>query len=90
MPFRACTVTFRDSDGVFQTAKVDAETTFEVAALALKFWSARYFVNGPDKRAVPEVEVDRPARMIASVKMSTLLDWLYKRKPMAPEEAARI
>jgi hypothetical protein len=37
MPFRACAVTFKDSDGVLQTAKVDAETAFEAAALALKF-----------------------------------------------------
>jgi hypothetical protein len=34
MPFRACTVTFRDHDGVLQTAKVNAETAFEAAALA--------------------------------------------------------
>ncbi len=90
MPFRACTVTFRDSDGVLQTAKVDAESAFEAAALALKFWSTRHFVKGPGKRTVLEVEVERPARMIVSVKMTTLLDWLYKRKPKTPEEAARI
>jgi hypothetical protein len=90
MPFRACTVTFRDDDGALQTAKVDAETAFEAAALAMKFWSTRHFVKGPGKRAVLEVEVDRPARMIVAVKMSTLLDWLYKRKPKTPEEAARI
>jgi hypothetical protein len=29
MLFRACTVTFQDSDGVLQTTKVDAETAFE-------------------------------------------------------------
>jgi hypothetical protein len=62
MPFRACTATFRDHDGVLQTAKVDAETSFEAAALALKFWSTRQFVKGPGKRAVLEVEVDRPVR----------------------------
>ena len=39
MPFRACTVTFRDSDGVLQTAKVDADTAFAAAALAMKFWT---------------------------------------------------
>jgi hypothetical protein len=58
--------------------------------LALKFWSTRHFVKGPGKRAVLEVEVDRPARLIVAVKMSTLLDWLYTRKPKTPEEATRI
>jgi hypothetical protein len=90
MPLRACTVTFRDHDGVIQKAHVDAETAFEAAALALKFWSTRQFVNGPGKRAVLEVEVDRLARRLVAVKMSTLLDWLYKRKPKTQEEAARI
>jgi hypothetical protein len=90
MPFRACTVTFRDRDGVQQAAKVDAETAFEAAALALKFWSTRHFVKGPDKRAVLEVEADRPARRLVAVKVSTLLNWLYVRKPKTAEEAARI
>ena len=90
MPFRACTVTFRDRDAVQQTAKVDAETAFEAAALALKFWSTRHFVKGPGKRAVLEVEADRPARRLVAVKVSTLLNWLYVRKPKTPEEAARI
>jgi hypothetical protein len=90
MPFRACTVTFRDHNGIRQEAKVDAETAFEAAGLALKFWSTRQFVKGPGKRAVLEVEVDRPARLLVAVKMSTLLDWLYKRNPKTPEETARI
>jgi hypothetical protein len=49
-----------------------------------------HFVKGPSKRAVLEVEIDRPARMIVAVKMTTLLDWLYKRKLKTPEESARI
>src|SRR5229473_589597 len=90
MPFRVCTVTFRDHDGVRQEAHVDAETAFEAAALALKFWSTRHFVKGPGKRAVLDVEVNRPARRLVEVKVSTLLDWLYVRKPKTPEEDARI
>jgi hypothetical protein len=90
MPFRACTVTFRDHDGVIQKANVDAETAFEAAALALKIWSTRHFVKGPSKRAVLEVEVNRPARRLVAVKVSTLLDWLYKRKRKTPEDATRI
>jgi hypothetical protein len=45
MAFRACTVTFRDDDGVLQTAKVDAETAFEAvlpvadAGLQGRWWS---------------------------------------------------
>ena len=70
MPHRARIVTFRDHDGVRQEAKVDAETPFEAAALALKFWSTRQFVKGPSRRSVLEVEVSRPAHMIVEVKMS--------------------
>jgi hypothetical protein len=90
MPFRACTVTFRDHDGVQQIAKVDAETAFEAAALAMKFWSTRQFVKGPGRRAVLEVAVNRPAHLIVEAKMATLLKWLYERKPKTPEEAAHI
>src|SRR5258708_4271098 len=90
MPFRACTVTFRDRSGVRQVAHVDAETAFEATALALKFWSTRHFVKGPSRRAVLEVEVERPARRLVEVKMSTLLAWLDERKPRTAEEAARI
>jgi len=75
MPFRACTVTFRDHDGVRQEAKVDAETAFEAAALALKFRSTRHFVKGPSRRAVLEVEVYRPARRLVEAKESQLLEW---------------
>ena len=70
MPFRVCTVTFRDHNGVRQEAHVDAETAFEAAALALKSWSTRNFVKGASRRAVLEVDVDRPARLIVSVKVS--------------------
>jgi hypothetical protein len=74
--------------------EVDAETAFEAAALALKFWrrrwSTRHYVKGPGTRAVLEVKVDRPARRLVAVNVSTLLDWLYERTPKTPEEAARI
>jgi hypothetical protein len=90
MPFRACTVIFRDHHGFRQEAHVDAETAFEAAALALKFWSTRHFVKGPSRRAVLEVEVNRPARRLVEVRVSTLLSWLYERKAKTPEEAARI
>jgi hypothetical protein len=88
-PFRACRVSFVER-AQRHVAEVDAETTYEAAALVLKFWRTRRFVKGPSSRAVLEVEVDRPARLLVAVKMTRLLDWLYKLKPKTPEEAARI
>jgi hypothetical protein len=89
MPFRECSVSFVER-GVRHEARVDAETAFEAAALALKFWSTRTFVKGPSRRATLEVEVDRPARLLVEVKVERLLRWLYYDTPKSPHEAARI
>jgi hypothetical protein len=34
--------------------------------------------------------VNRPAHLLVEVKVSTLMAWLYERKPKTPEEATRI
>lgn len=88
-PFRACRVSFV-ARGVEYVAEVDAETAFEAAALALKFWSTRRFVKGPSRRATLIVEINRPARLLVEVPVAKLLDWLYVKPPKSPAQKARI
>jgi hypothetical protein len=90
MAFRECIVSFRDRHGISYNTKVDAETAYEAAALALKYWSRCRYVDGPDKTATLLVEVNRPARLLAQVKMPVLLKWLYVSPPKTDAEAARI
>jgi hypothetical protein len=71
-------------------AHVDAETAYEAAALALKFWSTRRFVKGPRRQATLEIEINRPARLLVHVQVGSVLDWLYVHKPKAGAEAARV
>jgi hypothetical protein len=90
-PYRQCVVSFTERGGVFpQKAHVEAQTAFEACALAVKYWRSCHYVKGPSKHAALEVEINVPARKLVAVRMSVLLDWLYKRPPKNPEEAARI
>lgn len=90
MSFRECLVSFRDRHGIQCETRVDAETAFEAAALALKFWSTRRYVDGPGRQATLLVEIKKPAPLLVEVQMKTLLHWLYVRPPKTIDEAARI
>jgi hypothetical protein len=90
MPFRECAVSFRDRHGILYETKVDAETAFEAAALALKFWSTRRFVKGPGRHTTLLIEINRPARLLVEVRVSRVLDWLYVKAPKTPTEGSRI
>mgnify|MGYP001182371589 CR=1 FL=1 len=83
MPFRACIVTF-EHHGQRHVAHVDAETVYEAAALALKFFSTRRFIKGPRRTAVLTVETTKPAYYLAEVKVGVVLDWLYERASPTP------
>jgi hypothetical protein len=74
MAYRACTVSFVDR-GMLRQAKVDAETMYEAAALALKAFGQKPRVHGPSRNTVLEVAVDTPPSM--KVKVGAVLDWLY-------------
>jgi len=89
MPFRACKVSFVER-GQRHSVDVDAESTYEAAALALKRFHASTFIKGPSRHATLEVEVDRPMRFLAHVKVEKVLHWLYRREPKNEAEAARI
>jgi hypothetical protein len=86
MPHRSCTVSFRERGQRYE-AKVEAETVYEAAVLALKQWDAARFVNGPGKNAVLEVEVVAPRTF--KVPMSDVLAWLYSRPARTKEEKER-
>jgi hypothetical protein len=90
MPFRECVVSFRDRHGMLCETRVDAETAFEAAALALKFWNTRRYIEGPGRHATLLVEIRKPAQRLIEVKVTSLLNWLYVRAPKTAEEATRI
>jgi hypothetical protein len=90
MAFRECVVSFRDHHGLLAETRVDAETAFEAAALALKFWSRCRYIDGPGRHATLLVEINKPAQLLVEVKMAKLLHWLYVRPPKTTEEAGRI
>ena len=89
MPFRACKVSFLD-EGQRHSVDVDAESTYEAAALALKRFSVSTFIKGPGRHATLEIEVDRPMRFLTRVKVEAVWHWLYRREPKNDAEAARI
>lgn len=86
MPHRACTVSF-DARGVRYEAKVDAESTYEAAVLALKQWDARRYVKGPSRATVLAIEVAAPR--VVRVRMADVLDWLYHRPSKTRAEHER-
>ena len=90
MSFRECVVSFRDRHGMLYETRVDAETAFEAAALALKFWTTRRYIDGPGRHATLLVEIKKPAHLLVEVQMKKLLHWLYVRPPKTHEEALRV
>jgi hypothetical protein len=88
--FRECTVSFRDRHGISCETRVDAETAFEAAALALKFWGTRRYIAGPSRHTTLTIEINKPARRLIEVKVAKLLDWLYVKTPKTPAEAVRV
>jgi hypothetical protein len=90
MPFRACIVSFADKHGVKRSVDVDAETAYEAAALALKAFEQRRYLKGPNRHATFEIEINKPARLLIEVKVSSVLRWLYERTPKNDAEAERV
>jgi hypothetical protein len=88
MAFRACTVSFV-YHGQRHEARVDAETVYEAAALALKFFGTRRYMKGPRRGTVLTIETTRPAAFLAEVKVGVVLDWLYERPSQDEVTAAR-
>ena len=85
MSFRTCTVSFVER-GQRHTARVDAESAFEAAALALKYFEHQR-LRGPSRHAVLELEIEAPRRL--TLKVSDVLTWLYEKPGQTPEQAAR-
>jgi hypothetical protein len=88
MPFRACTVSFVER-GQRHSAKVDAETVYEAACLALKAFHHMHYVKGPGRAATLEIETDKPARFLMELKVEDVLDWLYYRPARTPATKER-
>lgn len=74
MTVRACTVSFVER-GKRHEAKVDAETAYEAAVLALKQFQSSRYIHGPSRHAVLEIEVVAPKRI--QLKVGDALTWLY-------------
>lgn len=86
MPFRACTVSFVHHGQRFE-AKVDAESAYEAAVLALKAFSHRHYVKGPAKSDVLEIRVETP--MTVRLKAGDVIKWLYDKPGRTREQKAR-
>lgn len=86
MPFRACTVSFVE-DGCRHVANVDAESAYEAAVLALKYFQHQRHIKGPHRHAILELEVSAPLRL--KLKVSDVLAWLYKHPAATPAQRVR-
>lgn len=83
MPYRPCTVSFL-SQGRREEAKVDAQSTYEAACLALKQWSTVRHLKGPGRHDVLEIEALAPLRV--QVKVGAVLAWLYENPGRTEEQ----
>src|SRR5262249_55059854 len=86
LAFRSCTVSFIERGQRFE-AKVDAETAYEAAALALKQFGHGRHARSPGRNAVLDIEVTAPRRI--QLKVSDVLEWLYTRPARTPEQQER-
>jgi hypothetical protein len=90
MAIRPCIVSFEDRHGAIQKARVDAESTYGAAALALKYWRTLRYVKGPCRGDTLKVQAGEPAKLIVDVSVQSVLDWLYVRPPKSADQKARI
>jgi hypothetical protein len=86
---KACTVSFRDSDGVQHSVEVGAETLYEAAVLALK--SFRDHECAPGRAAHLAVEVKSPS-VTHTVVAHRIEEWLNggARSPKEAIEKRRL
>jgi hypothetical protein len=83
MPHRACTVSFIEQ-GKRYDAKVDAESVYEAACLALKQFRHNRSIKGPAKHAILEIQVEAPMRV--KLKVGDVIAWLYSTPPTSGAE----
>ena len=84
MPHKACTVSFVER-GSQHSVDVDAESAYEAAALALKAFRHKPYINGPRRQATLEIQVQAPTRI--KLKVSQVLDWLYEKPGQTTAQA---
>ena len=88
MPFRACTVAFRDASGFRHTTTVEGETVYEAAVYAVVWWRAARGSRPPRLDDVMEITAkDSPTTH--RVTLATIHTWLLDSTGRTRDEVER-